>query len=74
MRPVSAAEVISVLTKDFGFQYARTRGSHIALKRHTPQGTIVCVVPNHKELAVGTLRSVLRQAHISPAEFEVRLR
>ncbi len=29
----------------------------------------VCVVPLHKELAAGTLRSVLRQARVSPEEF-----
>ena len=29
----------------------------------------VCVVPLHSELAVGTLRNILRQARITPDEF-----
>jgi len=28
------------------------------------------IVPKHRDVAVGTLRSVLRQAGISPADFE----
>jgi hypothetical protein len=32
-------------------------------------GRIVCVVPLHKELAVGTLRAILRKADLSPDTF-----
>jgi len=28
------------------------------------------IVPNHKEIAVGTLSSILKQANISKTEFE----
>jgi predicted RNA binding protein YcfA (HicA-like mRNA interferase family) len=33
------------------------------------EGTVGCVVPLHRELAIGTLRSVLRQAGVTPGEF-----
>ncbi|TQE78138.1 type II toxin-antitoxin system HicA family toxin [Leptospira noguchii] len=31
---------------------------------------MTAIVPNHKEIAIGTLRSILRQARISWEEFE----
>jgi hypothetical protein len=33
------------------------------------RGDVGCVVPTHKELAIGTLRSALRQAGVDPEEF-----
>lgn len=42
------------------------RGSHAKLAN--PEGRMV-VVPLHRELAPGTLRSVLRQAGVSVEEF-----
>ncbi|MBR1437230.1 MAG: type II toxin-antitoxin system HicA family toxin [Synergistaceae bacterium] len=60
----SGREVIAVLQK-MGFSWIRTKGSHSVLRR----GSVVCIVPLHDELAVGTLKGVLRQAGISTAEF-----
>lgn len=68
LKRVSGNKVISVLVK-MGFMEVRQRGSHIILKKETPEGTIGCVIPNHKELAIGTLRGILRQANISPDDF-----
>jgi predicted RNA binding protein YcfA (HicA-like mRNA interferase family) len=65
---ISAKELISILEK-FGFVSVRRKGRHVVLKKQTPSGEIGCVVPLHKELAVGTLRGILRQAHISIEEF-----
>ena len=39
------------------------------LKKQMPEGELGCVVPLHKELASGTLRSVLRQAGVTLEEF-----
>jgi hypothetical protein len=39
------------------------------LKKQMPDGELGRVVPLHKELALGTLRSVLRQAGVTPEEF-----
>lgn len=52
-----------------GFEQVRQRGSHVVLKKQTPEGTIGCVVPLHRELAIGTLRGILRQAEVTPDEF-----
>lgn len=61
---LSGRKTISILTR-MGFAEMRQRGSHVVLRR----GETACVVPLHKELATGTLRSILRQAGVSPEEF-----
>ena len=65
---VSGEEVIRALEK-LGFIRIRQRGSHVILRKETPEGIIGCVVSLHKELAIGTLRGILRQAQVSPDEF-----
>ncbi|MCB9422410.1 MAG: type II toxin-antitoxin system HicA family toxin [Ardenticatenaceae bacterium] len=72
LRRVSGDEAIRALEK-LGFYQVRQRGSHIILKKETPGGLVGCVVPLHRELAVGTLRGILRQAQVSPDEFMAQL-
>lgn len=69
MRPLSGAEVIRILER-IGFARARQKGSHVILKRRTREGEVGCVVPLHRELAIGTLKGILKQARVSEAEFE----
>jgi predicted RNA binding protein YcfA (HicA-like mRNA interferase family) len=52
-----------------GFVRVRQRGSHVIMKKQTADGKIGCVVPLHRELAIGTLRGILRQASVTPDEF-----
>lgn len=68
LRRVSGQEAIKAL-EEMGFVRVRQRGSHVVLKKKTPRGDVGCVVPLHRELAVGVLRSILRQAGITPEEF-----
>ena len=68
LRRVSGQQAISALEK-LGFEQIRQKGSHVILKKYTPDGTVGCVVPLHRELATGTLRGILRQAGIAPDEF-----
>ncbi len=68
LRRVSGREAIHALER-LGFEQVRQRGSHVVLKRQTPEGAVGCVVPLHRELAIGTLRGILRQAKVSPDEF-----
>ena len=63
--PRTSAEKIIRALESLGFVQLRQRGSHVVLRR----GNKGCVVPMHKEVAVGTLRGVLRQADLSPEEF-----
>lgn len=61
---ISGAEVVRKLER-LGFVVVRQRGSHIVMRR----GAVGCVVPNHRELKVGTLAGVLRQAGVPAEEF-----
>jgi predicted RNA binding protein YcfA (HicA-like mRNA interferase family) len=67
---VSGRECVKCLEK-LGFQIKRQRGSHIVLERGEPFALVV--VPDHKELDRGTLRSILRQAGIETEEFRALL-
>ena len=52
-----------------GFRRVRQRGSHVILKKQTPEGAVGCVVPLHRELAIGTLHGILQQAGVTVEEF-----
>jgi predicted RNA binding protein YcfA (HicA-like mRNA interferase family) len=52
-----------------GFKVVGRKGSHIRLKRRNGE-TRVVVIPDHREIAKGTLRSILRQAGLSREEFQ----
>jgi predicted RNA binding protein YcfA (HicA-like mRNA interferase family) len=67
LKCVSGKTVIRTLER-LGFVQVRQRGSHVVLKR-MPEAEIGCVVPLHRELAVGTLRGILKQAGVSPQDF-----
>jgi predicted RNA binding protein YcfA (HicA-like mRNA interferase family) len=62
---VSGAQVITALAK-VGFEHVSQRGSHVKVRRD--DGRVV-IVPMHRELARGTLRSILRQAGLTVDEF-----
>ena len=66
---VSGTEVVRALER-LGFAVVRQRGSHIVMRR----GSMGCVVPNHRELKLGTLTGVLKQAGVTPDEFLAALR
>jgi len=68
LRRVSGEETIRALER-LGFEKVRQRGSHVVLKKQTLEGAVGCVVPLHSELAIGTLRGILRQARVTPNEF-----
>jgi len=38
--------------------------------KRTPEGTLTATVPRHREVAIGTLRSILRQAGLTIEDFE----
>ena len=63
---LSAKEVIKVL-KRFGFEVHRQTGSHIHL--WNDERRLLVTVPNHRELAKGTLISIMKQARINRNDF-----
>jgi predicted RNA binding protein YcfA (HicA-like mRNA interferase family) len=66
---VSGSDAVKALQR-LGFFVDRQRGSHVVLKKITPQGQRGCVLPMHREVALGTLRSALKLAGVSPEEFK----
>ena len=63
---VSGREVVRAF-QAIGWQVARQRGSHIVLVKEGQTATLS--VPDHKEVAKGTLRSLIRAAGITVDEF-----
>lgn len=59
-------EVIKVF-EHFGWQIARQRGSHIILIKSNHIATLS--VPNHPEVARGTLRSLINKAGLTVETF-----
>ncbi|MDQ6788532.1 MAG: type II toxin-antitoxin system HicA family toxin [Acidobacteriota bacterium] len=63
---LSGKEVVKAF-ENLGWEFSRQSGSHIVL---TKDGEIVSLsVPNHKEVAKGTLRSLIRAANLTIDEF-----
>jgi predicted RNA binding protein YcfA (HicA-like mRNA interferase family) len=61
-------DVIAALERG-GFEVIRTKGSHRFL-RHRNDPSRQTVVPVHRnDLPLGTLRAILRQARLTPAQF-----
>jgi predicted RNA binding protein YcfA (HicA-like mRNA interferase family) len=63
---VSGAATVDALRKA-GFEQVSQRGSHVKLR----SGDATVIVPVHRELAPGPLRSVLRQAGIAVEDFKL---
>ncbi|MFN2480812.1 MAG: type II toxin-antitoxin system HicA family toxin [Pyrinomonadaceae bacterium] len=63
---LSGQEVVRVFVS-FGWSVARQRGSHIILTKEGENVTLS--IPNHKEVARGTLRSLIRSANLTVDEF-----
>lgn len=67
---VSGQDVVGA-PKRLGFQVRRQHGSHIILRRAEPYAQVV--VPDHREIDTGTLRSILRQAGITGEQLKENL-
>lgn len=69
LRALSAREVVRILAAQ-GFAQIRQRGSHIVMQKPASDSTITVVVPDHKELRIGTLSSIIRQSRLPREAFE----
>ena len=67
---VSGVDVVKALAKA-GYELDHQTGSHMILRRKEPPHLRI-TVPNHKEIARGTLRAIIRDSGLSVEEF-VRL-
>jgi predicted RNA binding protein YcfA (HicA-like mRNA interferase family) len=50
-----------------GFVFRRQKGSHMILRREQPYARVV--VPDHKQVRIGTLRSIIANAGLTLAQF-----
>jgi predicted RNA binding protein YcfA (HicA-like mRNA interferase family) len=69
LRPLPYREVKRKL-EAAGFTQVSQKGSHVKFIRRTDEGTRTAIVPRHREVVVGTLRSIVRQAGLASDEFE----
>lgn len=68
---VSGREVVKALRK-LGYEPDRQRGSHIVLRQEFyPHRRLT--VPDHDEIAKGTLRAIIRQVGLTVDEFKALL-
>ena len=65
--PVISGQTCMKTLAKVGFYLRRQRGGHLILRRDNPHAQVV--VPNHRELDKGTLRSIIRQAQLEVDEF-----
>lgn len=64
---VSGSDTVRAF-RQTGYEFDHQHGSHIIL-RHTDPPYRRLTVPNHKELAKGTLRALIREAGLTVDEF-----
>jgi predicted RNA binding protein YcfA (HicA-like mRNA interferase family) len=69
LKKISGKNCVKILCNKFGFSIKRQKGSHIILRKETENGPIGTVVPNHKELKIGTLKNILELAKIEEEDF-----
>lgn len=55
------SQIINALSK-LGFEKISQKGSHVKYKNSTTQK--IFIIPMHKEIAKGTLKSILEQADV----------
>lgn len=68
MPRISSREAIRALER-LGFEQVRQTGSHVVMNKEIEAGKIGCVVPIHRELKVGTLSGILKQAQVTVEAF-----
>jgi len=69
-RVLSGKQVCAILAYH-GFIEMRQRGSHIVVQKQLSGMTVTVPVPNHTELLIGTLQSIIRQSGVPRNKFEV---
>lgn len=70
LRILSGQQLCAILAQH-GFIEVRRRGSHVVMQKKMDNTTITVPVPNHSEVRIGTLQSIIRQSGIARSEFEI---
>jgi len=69
LRVLSGREVCGILAQN-GFVEVRRRGSHIVMQKRLADTTVTVPVPDHDEIKIGTLQSIIRQSGLPRPLFE----
>lgn len=69
LRRISGRECEAILFAH-GFVCVRQKGSHRILQKQMDGRTLTVPVPDHRELALGTLAAIIRQSELSRSLFE----
>ncbi len=69
LKVLSGIEVCKILEAN-DFNKIRQKGSHILMQKRTGDSTVTIPIPNHKEIRIGTLKSIIRQSKLSKELFE----
>jgi len=69
--PIVSGQQVGATLERLGYSKNRQRGSHVIYIR---EGSIPITVPMHKELATGTLASIIRESCADRAKFLEELR
>ncbi|HCY75287.1 MAG TPA: hypothetical protein DHV28_05155 [Ignavibacteriales bacterium] len=69
LRVLSGKDVCKILMQN-GFVEIRQKGSHIIMQKKVENSTITIPIPNHFEIKIGTLQSIIRQSKLSKERFE----
>ncbi len=67
---LSGREVVRIF-ESLGWEVVRRRGSHIIMIKD--EETITLSVPDHREVAKGTLRGLIRAAGLTAGEFVAKI-
>lgn len=67
---VLSGDAVCAILRSHGFVEVRRRGSHIVMQKMTSDGTITVPVPDHSEVRIGTLQSIVRQSGLPRRLFE----
>ncbi len=70
--PVLAGQDIVKALAKAGYAFDHQRGSHIVLRHNSPPHRRV-TIPDHKEVAKGTLRAIIREVGLTVEEFTALL-
>jgi len=69
LRVLSGKQVCAILARH-GFLEVCQRGSHVVMQKRLPDTTLTVPVPDHAELRIGTLQSIIRQSGLPRSEFD----
>ena len=69
LKPLSYREIKRKL-ETAGFEVVSQKGRHVKFAKDTSEGKRTAIVPKYKEVTIGTITSILRQAGLSVDEFE----